>query len=100
MKKAYDVAVVGLGVMGSAITHYLAKSGLRVIGLERFWPNHERGSSSGSTRLIRKAHFELPAYVPLALRSYELWADVAKESGRELLLNSGGLVIGSENGKM
>jgi len=68
-----EVAVVGLGIMGSAAAYALAQKGYSVIGLERCWAGHDRGSSNGHTRLFRTAHFEHPDYVPLARRSYELW---------------------------
>ena len=69
----YDVAVVGLGGMGSAILAHCAARGASVVGLEQFEPAHDRGASHGKSRMIRKAYFEDPAYVPLVLRAYELW---------------------------
>ena len=69
----YDVIVVGLGGMGSAAAAHLAARGQRVLGLERFGPAHDRGSSHGGSRITRQAYFEDPAYVPLLLRAYELW---------------------------
>src|SRR5215217_586879 len=58
--KAYDVAVVGLGAMGSAAVYHLARRGARVLGLDRFEPGHDRGSSHGATRIIRLSYFEHP----------------------------------------
>jgi len=66
-------AVVGLGGMGSATLAEAAKRGAKVIGLEQFTRGHEFGSSTGRSRMIRKAYFEDPAYVPLLLRAYEKW---------------------------
>lgn len=68
-----DVIVWGLGGMGSAAAWRLAAAGARVIGLDQFGPAHDRGSSHGETRIIRKAYFEHPDYVPLLTRAYELW---------------------------
>ena len=65
----FDVAVVGLGGMGSALLAQCAQRGASVIGLEQFARGHELGSSSGRSRMIRKAYFEDPAYVPLLLRA-------------------------------
>lgn len=95
---AYDVVVVGLGGSGSAAAYHLARRGRRVLGLERFGPLHDRGSSHGHTRIIRLAYFEHPDYVPLLRRAYELWEALARESGRELLRISGGLMIGPPDG--
>jgi phosphoglycerate dehydrogenase-like enzyme len=50
-----DVIVVGLGAMGSAVTLRLAQRGLRVIGIDRFRPPHDRGSTHGQTRITRLA---------------------------------------------
>jgi sarcosine oxidase len=81
----YDAIVVGVGAMGSAACYHLAKRGLRTLGLERFDIPHTMGSSHGSTRIIRLAYYEHPAYVPLLLRAFELWDELAAESGRHLL---------------
>jgi sarcosine oxidase len=90
----YDVIVVGLGGMGSAAAAHLAARGQRVLGLERFGPAHDRGSSHGGSRIIRQSYFEDPAYVPLLLRSYELWEQLREESGRDVVQLTGGLYFG------
>jgi len=95
-----DVAIAGLGAMGSAAAWQLALRGQRVIGFDRFRPPHPMGSSTGKSRIIREAYFENPGYVPLVRRAYELWADLERRSGRELLTPTGGLVIGPEDGAL
>ena len=75
----YDVVVVGLGAMGSAALHELARRGVRVLGIERFAPGHDRGSSHGETRIIRLGYFEHPSYVPLLRRDLRA---VARARGR------------------
>ena len=96
-RNAYDVIVVGLGGMGSAAAYHLARRGQRVLGLERFTSAHDQGSSHGGSRLIRQAHYEDPAYVPLVLRAYELWRELERISGTELAPppESGGAPPGS-----
>ncbi len=91
---AYDVIVIGLGGMGSAAAYHLAARGQRVLGLEKFTPAHDKGSSHGGSRIIRQSYFEDPAYVPLLLRAYELWDELAGNSGREVYRVTGGLFIG------
>jgi sarcosine oxidase len=94
---AYDVAVIGLGVMGSAAAWRLARRGAKVLGLEQFQPGHDRGSSHGLTRVIRQAYFEHPAYVPLVLRAYSLWAELEGETRRPLFRRrTGAFMIGPE----
>lgn len=91
---SFDVIVVGLGGMGSAAAYHLAARGRRVLGLERFGPAHNRGSSHGGSRITRQSYFEDPAYVPLLLRGYELWEALATDSGRDVITLTGGLMMG------
>ena len=91
----YDVIVIGLGGMGSAAAYHLAARGQRVLGLEKFTPAHDKGSSHGGSRIIRQSYFEDPAYVPLLLRAYELWQQLANDTGLEVYRLTGGLFIGA-----
>ena len=98
MSERFDVIVAGLGAMGSAAAHHLSRDGVRVLGLDRFTPPHALGSSHGQTRIIREAYFEHPLYVPLVQRAYVLWEELARETGTELFLQTGGLMIGRPEG--
>lgn len=93
-----DAIVLGLGAMGSAAALHLARRGARVLGLERFGPAHDQGSSHGESRLIRKAYFESPAYVPLLQRSYALWDELAAEAQAPLLHRTGLVLFGPRAG--
>ncbi|MBX9790673.1 MAG: N-methyl-L-tryptophan oxidase [Pirellulales bacterium] len=97
---SYDAIVLGLGGVGSATLMHVAKRGLRVLGLDRFGIAHDRGSSHGQTRIIRQAYFEHPNYVPLALRSYELWRALEDESDLPLLQQVGLVQIGPPAGEV
>ena len=88
----FDVIVLGVGGMGSAACYHLAKRGVRVLGLEQFSLTHDRGSSHGETRIIRKAYFEDPSYVPLLERAYQLWGELEAEA-QERLFERTGLVL-------
>ncbi|MEU4221088.1 N-methyl-L-tryptophan oxidase [Actinoplanes sp. NPDC026623] len=90
----YDVIVVGLGGMGSSAAYHLAARGVRVLGLEKFGPAHDRGASHGGSRIIRQSYFEGAAYVPLLLRSYELFDGLARDSGRDVITLTGGVMVG------
>jgi hypothetical protein len=70
------IAFIGVGTMGSAACYHLAKRGAKVLGLEQFSIPHDRGSSHGQTRIIRKAYYEHPDYVPLLHRAYQRWYDL------------------------
>lgn len=94
----YDAIVLGAGGVGSAAIWQLARRGLRVLGIDRFAPPHDRGSSHGQTRIIRQAYFEHPDYVPLLLESYRLWEELELETGRRLKLETGLLEAGPADG--
>lgn len=90
----YDVIVVGVGGMGSAVTYHLAQRGLRVLALERHGIPHELGSSHGITRIIRLAYYEDPSYVPLLRRAFALWRSLESLSGERLLHVTGAVDAG------
>jgi sarcosine oxidase len=98
MNQSFDVIIIGLGAMGSASAFHLAKRGRKILGLERFGPAHNLGSSHGETRIIREAYFESPVYVPIVRRAYELWRELEVETGRRFLQETGGLMIGPAEG--
>jgi sarcosine oxidase len=93
----FDVVVVGLGAMGSAALHHVARRGKRVLGVERYAPGHDRGSSHGETRIIRLGYFEHPSYVPLLRRAYKLWRELEEAAGGALLHVTGIAEIGPPN---
>jgi sarcosine oxidase len=94
------VAVIGLGAMGSATLYELARRGVRALGIERFKPGHDKGSSHGETRIIRLGYFEHPSYVPLLRRTYELWRELEAASGEQLLDITGIAEIGPPDGEV
>jgi sarcosine oxidase len=94
----HDVAIVGLGAMGSAAAHELARRGARLVGFDRYAPPHALGSTHGRTRIIREAYFEHPLYVPLVRRAYERWAELEKEAERTLFQRTGGIMVGPADG--
>ena len=96
----YDAIVLGVGGVGSAALFHLAARGSRVLGLERFVPGHDRGSSHGQTRLIRQAYFEHPDYVPMVRRAFELWAELEAQCGETLYRQVGLLQIGPPDGEV
>lgn len=96
----FDCIVVGAGGLGSATLYHLARRGTKVLGIDRYAPPHDLGSSHGQTRIYRQAYYEAPEYVPLALRALELWQDLERESGMRLFANTGALTIGPEQGEL
>ncbi len=96
----FDVIVIGTGGAGSSALFHAARRGAKVLGLDRFPPAHDRGSSHGQTRLIRQAYFEHPDYVPLLLRAYELWETLQSEFGEQLYFETGVLEAGPDDGEL
>lgn len=96
----FDVIVVGLGTTGSATAYALARRGRRVLGLDAHRPPHSLGSHHGESRIIRKAYYEHPAYVPLLDRAFRAWETLERESGARLWLRTGALMIGAPTGEL
>jgi sarcosine oxidase len=87
--RSFDVAVIGLGAMGSAALYAAARRGVRVFGVDRYEPGHRRSSSFGESRLIRLAYFEDPSYVPLVREAYARWRDLEAASGEQVIIVTG-----------
>lgn len=93
----YDVVIIGAGSMGMATGYYLAKQGKSVALIDAHDPPHTEGSHHGETRVIRHAYGEGETYVPLALRSQELWHELEQESKMDIFEKTGVLNIGTRN---
>ncbi|MGD9999058.1 MAG: N-methyl-L-tryptophan oxidase [Ilumatobacteraceae bacterium] len=85
-----DVAVIGLGGLGSAAAYWLARRGASVLGLEQFELGHVRGASHDHSRIIRRS-YHTPAYVQLAAQAYTAWRDVENDDGSEIVTITGGI---------
>lgn len=89
-----DTVVVGLGAMGSQALWRLARNGVDAIGVERFSPGHDRGSSHGESRIIRTAYLEGSEYVPLVRAAWRAWDELQEAAGTELVVRTGALMLG------
>lgn len=92
-----QVAVIGVGSMGSMALWQLARAGVDAIGFEQYTPGHDRAAAGGESRIFRTAYLEGPEYVPLLQRALQLWRELEHESGQPLLTMTGGLMIGRED---
>jgi glycine/D-amino acid oxidase-like deaminating enzyme len=81
--------VVGAGVFGASIAHRLALSDWDVTLVERYTPGHVRAASGDESRLIRFAHGAERWYTRSAWRSRDLWRELERASGTELLVETG-----------
>jgi sarcosine oxidase len=94
----HDVIVVGLGTAGAATCMTLARRGVSVLGLDAFDPPHRKGSHHGRSRSVRRAYLEGTGYLPMAMRSWDGWRQLEKDSGEGLLVTTGNLTIGLPDG--
>jgi sarcosine oxidase len=86
-----DVAVVGLGGIGSATAYYAARAGARVIGLERHaLGGHANGASHDHSRIIRRS-YHTEEYVRLTAAAYDGWREIEAASGEQCVWTTGGL---------
>ncbi len=90
----FDAIVIGLGAHGSGAALALARRGLRVLGLEAGERGTDRGSSGGRSRMIRRAYFEDPAYLPMLAAAWDGWRALEEEAGVNLITPTPGLYIG------
>jgi len=95
----FDVAVIGLGALGSAAAYHAAGKGAKVIAFEQFELGHVRGASHDTSRIVRTA-YNTPEYVNLAKRAYKDWAELERVAGIKLLNVTGGLMFFAKDGPM
>jgi sarcosine oxidase len=94
------VIVIGLGCVGLSTTYYLSKFGnMKVLGLERNGVSGDLGSSSYSYGRIWRTMDVDARYSNMQKEAMEIWDDVSKESGNELLIRNGILYVKDPKGK-
>lgn len=98
--KHVDAIVLGLGGMGSSVLASLASRGIDVLGIDRESAPHDRGSSHGGSRIVRRAYFEHPDYVPLLEASFEGWRRLEHASGLTCFRRTGVLLVGSSSSRI
>ncbi|HET8583447.1 MAG TPA: FAD-dependent oxidoreductase [Jatrophihabitans sp.] len=94
MPSEQPVVIVGAGLAGAAAAWALARRAVPVVVVEQFGPGHDRGSSHGSARIVRRAYGDA-LYVSLTGRAFELWRELETDSGASLLRMLGGLDFGA-----
>ncbi len=97
MEREFDVIVLGLGGIGSGAAYWAARSGARVLGIERFDLGHARGGSHDHSRIIRLS-YHARNYVALAKEAYAAWAQLEYDVGERLVFKTGGLDLGPRDG--
>ncbi len=85
-----DLAIVGLGSMGSATAWAATRQGMSVIGFEQFELGHECGASHDTSRILRHS-YHTPHYVGLTFHAYDAWERLEADSGVTLVTRTGGI---------
>jgi sarcosine oxidase len=89
--KSHRVIVLGLGGIGSGAVYWAARRlGDDVLGIEQFGLGHSNGGSEDHSRIIRLS-YHTPQYVELARAAYAAWSQLEGDSGRQVVLQTGGL---------
>ena len=85
-----SVIVVGGGAMGSSAAAELARRGHAVTVLEQHEMLHPRGSSHGTSRIVRLVYAD-PFYVRLAMAARPLWDELQQRSDLDVFRRTGGV---------
>jgi sarcosine oxidase len=86
----YDMIVIGAGAVGSATAYAAARAGVRVLLLEQFAIDHDRGSSHGASRIIRYV-YDHPVYVEMAREAFPAWAALEQAADEQFYIRTGGI---------
>ncbi len=96
-ERAWDVVVLGAGILGSSTAWHLARRGMRVVVVERE-SQPGQGSTSRSTAIVRQ-RYSHPAAMALAfegLRTWQRWSELVPpdaEGRRARLVRAGVLFL-------
>jgi sarcosine oxidase len=89
-----SVAVVGAGIAGVSAARFLAARGHDVTLFEQFPFGHDRGSSHGRSRIVRRAYPDA-LYTRYMAEAYPLWAELQSASPLPILHECGLMYFGS-----
>lgn len=83
-----SVIVIGGGAMGTSAASELARRGHAVTVLEQHEMRHARGSSHGTSRIVRLVYDD-PFYVHLAVAARGMWEELQQHAGVEVIRRTG-----------
>lgn len=90
------IAIIGAGGAGSAAARFLAQEGHAVTVYEQFALDHDKGSSYGGSRIIRRTYPDA-LYTRLMASAYDLWAGLEEAAKEVLFVRCGGLTFGAND---
>jgi glycine/D-amino acid oxidase-like deaminating enzyme len=94
--KRYDVAVIGIGIVGASAVYALARAGARVVALEAGAPG--AGTSRTSFAWVNSVHKEPEVYHRLNAEGLAAHRELARQLGREGGYHEGGSLEWVEEG--
>jgi monomeric sarcosine oxidase len=93
--QAFDIAIIGAGVMGAAAACELAREGAEVALIDQSVLPNPRAASVDHSKVFRFAYPD-PLYARMAVDALRLWRSLEEETGARLLTPAGVLMIGRE----
>lgn len=94
-----QLAVIGVGSVGSMALWQASKLGIAPVGFEAMTPAHPRSAVGGDSRLFRMTYRGEHNFYPVLQMAERLWRRLEEESGQEILNQCGGLSIGETDGR-
>ena len=90
-----DFVIVGAGVFGVWIAHFLRGRGHSVVLADAYGAGNNRSSSGDESRIIRMGYGPDTLYTRWASRSLQLWQELFTATGHPLFINTGVLWLGT-----
>ncbi len=93
-----DICIVGGGVMGSAAAYWLSRTGKsKIVLVEQYTIGNDYCSSHDANRVFRYSYGNDKLYTRMAVESLPLWKRLERDTGEELLIPSGLLLVQGED---
>ena len=93
--RAFDIGIIGGGIMGAAAACELAREGARVTLIDQSRLPNPRAASTDHSKVFRFAYPDA-LYSQMAARALERWRLLEEETGARLLTPTGVLMIGHD----